>query len=81
MQKIYEKIRLRPHDIDAIIDAFRMCFQKTDRLWIFGSRVDLSARGGDIDLYVECPDGNTERAAQSRRQFLVQLDQKLASKR
>ncbi len=46
-------IRLRESDVEAIKTAFRKYFGPNDKLWIFGSRVDLLKRGGDIDLYVE----------------------------
>jgi hypothetical protein len=47
------KIRLSPIEIDHIIEAFKKHFPQGDGLWIFGSRVDMQAKGGDIDLYVE----------------------------
>jgi len=47
------KVRLPKKSLDAIILAFRNTFADTDHLWIFGSRIDLTARGGDIDLYIE----------------------------
>lgn len=52
-EEIYTKIRLSKSQIDVIISAFKNNFPNTDQLWIFGSRVGLTARGGDIDLYIE----------------------------
>lgn len=46
-------MRLQDSDIDHIIESFKQHFGKDDHLWLFGSRVDLEKRGGDIDLYVE----------------------------
>lgn len=49
----YDRIRLKQIEINAIQKAFIDSFLSTDALWIFGSRVDLKAKGGDIDLYIE----------------------------
>ncbi len=46
-------IRLKDYEIVAITDAFKKLFLPQDHLWIFGSRVDMDKRGGDIDLYIE----------------------------
>ena len=48
-----QKVRLRDSDVNYIIESFKQHFGKDDHLWLFGSRVDLEKRGGDIDLYVE----------------------------
>ena len=45
-------IRLKDYEIVAITDAFKKLFLPQDHLWIFGSRVDMDKRGGDIDLYI-----------------------------
>lgn len=52
-ENIYSQIRLSKSQIDAIIYAFKDNFNSDDHLWIFGSRADLAAKGGDIDLYIE----------------------------
>jgi len=49
----YDRIRLPIATIDAIVKAFTINFEPGDTLWIFGSRVNLAAKGGDIDLYIE----------------------------
>lgn len=48
-----DKIRLLDWQLNVIRNAFKKTFLINDHLWIFGSRVRLNARGGDIDLYVE----------------------------
>ncbi len=48
-----KKVRLTDVQIQAIRQAFKECFTNDDHLWIFGSRADLSKKGGDIDLYIE----------------------------
>jgi hypothetical protein len=47
------QIRLTTHDISKLKDAFVEYFTEDDSLWVFGSRVDLNKKGGDIDLYIE----------------------------
>lgn len=46
-------IRLSPSEVDTISSSFKKFFSKSDHLWLFGSRANPSARGGDIDLYIE----------------------------
>ena len=47
-------MRLKPHEAAAI----RNCVHRYDqnaRIYLFGSRVDENARGGDIDLLILSP--------------------------
>lgn len=46
-------MRLNPNDISAIKAVIVQAMGNDSRIWLFGSRVDDSKRGGDIDLYVE----------------------------
>ena len=48
-----QKIRLSDQVLGAISRNFLECFLPNDKLWLFGSRVDASKKGGDIDLYIE----------------------------
>ncbi len=48
-----EKIRLSEKEIDQIQQAFLLTFKSGDHLWVFGSRADMTKKGGDIDLFVE----------------------------
>lgn len=49
----FSNIRLKPQDLEQIIYAFKEVFAGDAHLWIFGSRVNPIAKGGDIDLYIE----------------------------
>jgi len=47
-------MRLTSKEINAIIKAFLDSFDG-GQIYLFGSRVDDTKRGGDIDLYIELP--------------------------
>ena len=46
-------MRLTPEQADTIRRRIRATMGQRARIWLFGSRVDDSRRGGDVDLYVE----------------------------
>lgn len=46
------KVRLNDEQI-ASIKQLAQQFFKSDKVWIFGSRADLTKRGGDIDIYLQ----------------------------
>ncbi len=48
-------IRLSTQEIMGLLESFDAEIPKYGggRVWLFGSRVNLSAKGGDIDLYIE----------------------------
>ena len=68
-----QKIRLSTDDIHCICEAFRTHFLPKDSLWIFGSRVNEQARGGDIDLYVETDYPSAAQVVDAKINFLVDL--------
>jgi len=46
-------MRLTPTQTRIIKDTVTRVIGPDSRIWLFGSRVDDSMRGGDIDLFVE----------------------------
>lgn len=75
-----KQVRLSDAAVSIICNEFRNSFLETDRLWLFGSRADLSKRGGDIDLYIE-----TELSAQklndAKHKFYIQLIKQLGDQK
>jgi hypothetical protein len=52
-ETLLQKVRLKDFELKAIIESFADLFLPGDHLWLFGSRADMTKRGGDIDLYIE----------------------------
>lgn len=50
-------MRLKESQRRQIVSILKARYGKHSRIWLFGSRIDDEARGGDVDLYIE-----TERA-------------------
>lgn len=66
-------MRLSPEDIAIIRTLIRGRFGADAGIWVFGSRLDDGARGGDLDLYVEptrLPDDNLLLARQALQRDL-----------
>lgn len=48
-------MRVAPEQIATAVQTIRRRLGGDVPVWLFGSRTDDAARGGDIDLYVELP--------------------------
>lgn len=69
----YPPMRLSPDDIAAIHRLVQAHLGADAGIWLFGSRLDDAARGGNVDLYVEperLPDENLLLARQALRRDL-----------
>jgi len=66
-------MRLTNHEIHSIKKAFLESFEE-GQIYLFGSRVDDTKRGGDIDLYL-CPSKKFDDERVRRRDFLIRLDE------
>lgn len=53
--------------------AFCHHFAPTDHLWVFGSRAEANARGGDIDLYIETTLQPSQEVLNRKLNFLCEL--------
>jgi hypothetical protein len=67
-------MRITSFEISQITDVFKMTFEEGS-LFLFGSRIDDSKRGGDVDLYV-IPK-NKESLTAKKINFLVQLKKRM----
>jgi len=65
----------------AIESAFREAFGPGSRLLLYGSRLDDSARGGDIDLCVEAVSRPWAELVKFRLAFLAALERSLGERR
>ncbi len=63
------KLRLAEKFQKRIINYFskKLPLQSGEKLFVFGSRVNLDARGGDIDLFLECSDPLRTKEIQKQR--------------
>ncbi|BAU57014.1 nucleotidyltransferase domain-containing protein [Halorhodospira halochloris] len=67
-------MRLTSAEREVILDVAREVLGDDVKVRLFGSRVDDSARGGDIDLLIECDEQVQNRAsAASRVAALLQM--------
>jgi len=46
-------MRLKQDEIEYIKKSAMECFGEDVKVYLFGSRIDDSKKGGDIDLYIE----------------------------
>ncbi len=66
-----KRIRLSDYEIKAIKDTAREVFGEDTKVYIFGSRTDLSRKGGDIDILIKT---NKEISIDQQLTFLAKLE-------
>ncbi|MGC8554974.1 MAG: nucleotidyltransferase domain-containing protein [Candidatus Acidulodesulfobacterium sp.] len=76
---IYNKVRLNENEV-KIIKHFTNLIFTDPSLYIFGSRADLSQKGGDIDIYIETSDDALE-IFNKKINFLTELTKKLGEQK
>jgi hypothetical protein len=76
-----QKVRLRDWEVQSIIETFTDCFAAEDELWLFGSRADLSKKGGDIDLFIDSKMGNVAKILDAKIDFLGKLQDKIGEQK
>ena len=75
------KVRLDDYEVEAAIKCFKRHFLEGDKLWLFGSRVDLKKRGGDIDFYIETQFKTYEQVYRARVDFVFDLCEEIGHQR
>jgi len=74
-------MRLTENQIGSIRQAVIETFGAGTQVWLFGSRVDNSKRGGDIDLLV-CPDPeDMDDLLRKKIRLLGQLERALGERK
>jgi len=67
-------MRLTQKEVEAITLTFQEVFN-SGKIYLFGSRVDNSKKGGDIDLYIQAD--NRDNLIEKKFNFLVELKRKI----
>ena len=63
-------MRVKPYEIEVIKNSFKRVFG-SGKIFLFGSRVDDSKKGGDIDLFIEIDDKTN--LFEKKIKFLAQI--------
>jgi predicted nucleotidyltransferase len=71
-------MRLTEFEINVIKQSASEIFGTDVQVYLFGSRVDDTKKGGDIDLYIKTKVGNDLR---HKIKFLVLIEQKLGEQK
>ena len=74
-------MRLSVIQIQTICELAKQYFGNTAQVWLFGSRVNDDAKGGDIDLYIESPIRIPADLILAKLQFLRGLHKKLGEQK
>jgi predicted nucleotidyltransferase len=74
-------MRLTDFQIQTICESAEKNFGKDTHIWLFGSRVDDEANGGDIDLYIESQTKKPTDLITAKLQFLRDLHKKLGEQK
>jgi predicted nucleotidyltransferase len=63
-------MRLTDQESRTLIMLFQKYFGEADHLWLFGSLVDDTKRGEDIDLYIETKETDVDSLYEKKIKFV-----------
>jgi uncharacterized protein len=72
---------LTASQIEAIKQVAANYFGADAQVWLFGSRVDNTKKGGDIDLYVRPMVSDAMQLAGARFAFMARLKQRIGDQK
>lgn len=74
-------MRLTPRQRQIIRTTLKSHFGRSSLIRLFGSRVDDTARGGDIDLYIEPEIQNPDQLVDAKLSALAELHRNLGDRK
>ena len=74
-------MRLSSYQIQAISDAAKSTYGQDSAVWLFGSRVDDTKKGGDIDLLVRPDPSQLEQPFLKKIRMLTMLERLLGERK
>ncbi len=74
-------MRITDFQVSRIRSESQRCFGLKSRVWLFGSRVDDSKKGGDIDLYVEPEIQDPVVLVDAKLEFMLEMHRVLGDQK
>ena len=74
-------MRLSDKQVEAIRTVVAEVFGEAAQIFLFGSRVDDTQRGGDIDLYIELPEMPEEQKQALESRLWIRLQRTLGEQK
>lgn len=73
-------MRLKPKEIAAIKSSFQT-YYSSGKVYLFGSRVDDSKKGGDIDLLWVVPESDLQKCLEYKTQIKYLIQDKIGEQK